>query len=462
MSSRLATRASSRSTSSSIVSRKSDFASSVQSTSRWSRLVTEALIDASGLRRSCETARSRATRRASASATMTAAADSSRKRRRSSADTSCAPRACTSRRSSPLRLRPLSTRIASAAELDLSAAGGRGDGRLTRRALHDPLARRCLPQDAPPPRARTSPGARSTMAGSGSSLATSSAAARASASASALARAASAVRAAAWTTRQAHDARRPPGRSTSARAFSASAIVNLWKGGVKNQLAQSEPDHGSGRRPVPLRPRRRPPPRGAGRAAAGSASPSGSPEVGEAERQHGQARAPASSHPHRCRRRDTLGEAAAPERPGARASSGRVDADDVDVERACLAEHVVDDRTLRELGQSGPSAGSEDQLGGVLRPGELDERLRRRRRRRPRGRSRRGPRAAVGGWTSRSDGAAARPSPARTWTPMRSPARAHRHPGRAPDQLLAARRPGERHHDPLPRLPGLVDAVGAL
>ena len=56
MSSRLATTALRRSVSSSIVSRNSPRASGGQSTSSWSRLVTDALIAAIGVRRSCETA----------------------------------------------------------------------------------------------------------------------------------------------------------------------------------------------------------------------------------------------------------------------------------------------------------------------------------------------------------------------------------------------------------------------
>ena len=43
----------------------------LQSTSRCSRLVTDALIDASGVRRSCDTARSSDTRSSSASARST-------------------------------------------------------------------------------------------------------------------------------------------------------------------------------------------------------------------------------------------------------------------------------------------------------------------------------------------------------------------------------------------------------
>ena len=85
MSSRLPTRWSSRSVSSSIVSRNSRVASGVQSTSRCSRLVTDALIDASGVRRSCDTAASSAVRSSFASASPAAAATSARSRRRSTA-----------------------------------------------------------------------------------------------------------------------------------------------------------------------------------------------------------------------------------------------------------------------------------------------------------------------------------------------------------------------------------------
>ena len=61
-------------------------ASGGQSMSSWSRLLTDALIDASGVRRSWDTARRSAVRSASDSAATTAAAASARRRRCSSAD----------------------------------------------------------------------------------------------------------------------------------------------------------------------------------------------------------------------------------------------------------------------------------------------------------------------------------------------------------------------------------------
>ena len=75
MSSRLPTSAFRRSVSSAIVSRNSRRASGVQSTSSWSRLVTDALIPASGVRRSCETAERIAARSSFAAETTPAAFD---------------------------------------------------------------------------------------------------------------------------------------------------------------------------------------------------------------------------------------------------------------------------------------------------------------------------------------------------------------------------------------------------
>ena len=68
MSSRLPTRWLSRSVSSSMVERKSIRSASLQPTSDWRRLVTDALMDDSGVRRSCDTARRSAVRSASVSA----------------------------------------------------------------------------------------------------------------------------------------------------------------------------------------------------------------------------------------------------------------------------------------------------------------------------------------------------------------------------------------------------------
>ena len=75
MSSRLPTRVVSRSVSSSMVSRNSArWAGSTSSTSGWRRLLADALIPASGVRRSCDTAWSRALRSSLASASAAASA----------------------------------------------------------------------------------------------------------------------------------------------------------------------------------------------------------------------------------------------------------------------------------------------------------------------------------------------------------------------------------------------------
>ena len=106
MSSRLPTRSSRRSVSSSMVPRNSRVASSVQSTSRWRRLVTDALIDANGVRRSWDTARSSDTRSSSALARSNASSARSSWPAARAAEASCS--ASTSARD----------RIASAARAD--------------------------------------------------------------------------------------------------------------------------------------------------------------------------------------------------------------------------------------------------------------------------------------------------------------------------------------------------------
>ena len=88
MSSRFPTRLLSRSVSSSIVWRNSRCAAGVQSTSGCNMLVAAALIDASGVRRSCDTAARSAVRSSLASARPSAAAASARNRRRSTTSAS--------------------------------------------------------------------------------------------------------------------------------------------------------------------------------------------------------------------------------------------------------------------------------------------------------------------------------------------------------------------------------------
>ena len=80
MSSRLPTRWLSRSVPSSMVSSSSRVAPGVKSTSRCSRLLTDALIDESGVRRSCDTAASSAVRSSFASSRSPPRAASARKR----------------------------------------------------------------------------------------------------------------------------------------------------------------------------------------------------------------------------------------------------------------------------------------------------------------------------------------------------------------------------------------------
>ena len=79
MSSRLPTRWLSRSVPSSMVSSSSRVAAGVKSTSRCSRLLTAALIDESGVRRSCDTAASSAVRSSFAASRSPARAASARK-----------------------------------------------------------------------------------------------------------------------------------------------------------------------------------------------------------------------------------------------------------------------------------------------------------------------------------------------------------------------------------------------
>ena len=144
MSSRLPTSALSRSLSSSIVSRNSVVASSVHSTSRCSRLVTDALIDASGVRRSCDTAASSAVRSSFASASPAAAATSARNRRRSTAICTWAANDRSTSRSSSDERRRRTTTSCSAGPIGTANTASRRGGRhrLAGLRLHVVRARR--------------------------------------------------------------------------------------------------------------------------------------------------------------------------------------------------------------------------------------------------------------------------------------------------------------------------------
>ena len=111
MSSRFPTRWLSRSASTSIVSQNPRMASGVQVTSRLSTLVAAALIEASGVRRSWETAASSAVRRRFASASPTADAASACNRIWCCVSRSWATKALSTRRAPAERSEPRSARI---------------------------------------------------------------------------------------------------------------------------------------------------------------------------------------------------------------------------------------------------------------------------------------------------------------------------------------------------------------
>ena len=236
MSSRLPTSALRRSDSSSIVTRNSCRASGVHSTSSWRRLVTDALIPESGVRRSCETAERIAVRSVAGGG--------------EGAGLGC------------LRLELLE----------------RDRGRdLARERLQDPIVRARFDRtpregedmdvvelDLPSRRAlrhgrsdavverpagvgSVEHGARRRARGSGAepsrSTGTGAAPARpASASASARARAPSAARRAASETKVLMTAATAR-KTESARRFSPCSMVNVWIGGVKYQLTSRNADH---------------------------------------------------------------------------------------------------------------------------------------------------------------------------------------------------------------------------
>ena len=172
MSSRFPTSELRRSLSSSIVSRNSRVASGVQSTSRCSRLVTDALIDASGVRRSCDTAASSAVRSSFASASPAAAATSARSRRRSTATCTCAANdRSTSRSSSRDRAAATTSTSCGRSSTEKVAVLGSRRAPARRRPPRSPTRRRSASRKHRD-RRRRSNAARSwaTSCGSGSSL----------------------------------------------------------------------------------------------------------------------------------------------------------------------------------------------------------------------------------------------------------------------------------------------------
>ena len=106
------------------------------------------------------------------------------------------------------------------------------------------------------------------------------------------------------------------------------------------------------------------------------------------------------------------------------------------------------------------AARAEDELGGVLGPGEVDERGGDVAAGRPRGTRRRAPRAAVRcSATQLRRPAPPGPSSAADVDAEQLAVGPLGDAGRPADQVLAARRAGERDDDPLARLPRLGDAV---
>src|SRR5581483_3586635 len=130
MSSRLATSPLRRSVSSSMVDKNSATASSDQSTSSWRRLETQALMLASGVRRSCDTAARRAARSSSARARRAASAAPSWRRRRVRAAPSPAVKADRRWRSSAGRRGPTRARTVSSpsGSVSVASAGAAGTG----------------------------------------------------------------------------------------------------------------------------------------------------------------------------------------------------------------------------------------------------------------------------------------------------------------------------------------------
>ena len=176
--------------------------------------------------------------------------------------------------------------------------------------------------------------------------------------------------------------RRPPTtrKITSASRFSPSAIVNAWNGGVKNQLASRNPAIARDERRARSRRARRPRPRRAGTAAGRSAASSASRSVGQHQREQRRRRRPRASTPTIRRRGDSDG-APAPravdaDARRARRRRARRRRDHVDVDRRPTRRStLVDHRAAEQLRPPRLAAGAEHDLGGVLGPGELHERV---------------------------------------------------------------------------------------
>ena len=231
MSRRFPTRASSRSASASIVSRKAPRSAGGQSISSSSREVTDALIPASGVRRSCETAERMASRRSltrSRSSASEASASSSSIRIEPA---SSATKASSSRRSSSGIGGPASASSCVRVDADrpVAALGRRsGDG------VDEPLALVPVPESGPVERERAADRLEELA------RRVDVPASRASVSASARARWPSAERRAARETRPL-TVPATMRKIASASRFSPSPIVKVYSGGVKYQLASRNP-----------------------------------------------------------------------------------------------------------------------------------------------------------------------------------------------------------------------------
>ena len=242
MSRRLPTSTLSRSDSSSMVARNSWRAAGLQSTSSCSRLVTEALIDASGVRRSWETARRMAVRSWSPSALASASAASASSRPRSSAEPSWVANACRTCWSSAVSAGPECT---STAPLHQRQRRHRPRGRSA-------PARRRRPRRSSPRRRGTSRATAvrskvartwSTMAATGSSSPTSAAGHPGQGLGLGTGRcAASAERRDTWVDQRAHQ-RGHHQEVSRATMFSPSAMVKVWKGWREEPVHRQRAHH---------------------------------------------------------------------------------------------------------------------------------------------------------------------------------------------------------------------------
>ena len=231
-SSRLPTRELSRSVSSSIVARNSATSSAFHVTSSWRRLLTAALTDASGVRRSWETAARIAARRSLTSTSSAASSASRFSARARTATASCATNAASTRRLSAGNRGPRITSDVSSPRSSVSVPSSGVDGAPTPASastsqLPSSVSRR-TDTASKPNVVRTC----WTRPGSGSSSATSQPARCARASASARPRCASARRRAARLTSPLTTAATATNTKIANRC-SGSAIVHVWIGGTK-------------------------------------------------------------------------------------------------------------------------------------------------------------------------------------------------------------------------------------